>query len=400
MIKDFFKLALTSIQHRQLRSWLTILGIVIGVAAIISLISLGQGMQTAITSQLGTLGTDKLIITPGSDFMSMGGLSTAKLTDHDIDIIQKVRGVEHSVGMIYKVAKVSFSTETKQVFVIGMPVEEDSLWFIKIYDIDGRYPQEGDKYKAVVGNLYSQGKVFKKEVKNGNWLDVENESFKVVGVLEEIGNRQDDGQIYIPIETAREIFNEPDALNMIYVKVRTGFNPSTVAKEIERDLRNDRNEDEGEESFSVQTAEQLVSAMKNILGIIQAILVGIAAIALLVGGIGIMNIMYASVLERTREIGVMKAIGAKNSNILLLFIIESGFLGLVGGCFGILIGFGLAKGAQFYAAYAGYAMIKAAVTPQLISLGLGFSFIIGTLSGLMPARKASKLKPADALRYE
>ncbi|MFH0868593.1 MAG: ABC transporter permease, partial [archaeon] len=209
-----------------------------------------------------------------------------------------------------------------------------------------------------------------------------------------------DSQIYIPIDVARDIFNEPDEVGMIYAKVRTGYDPATVADAIEKRMRDDRDLKKGQEDFSVQTSEQLAQTMGNILGIVQTILVGIASIALLVGSIGIMNTMYTSVMERTKEIGVMKAIGAKNRDVMLIFLIESGLLGLIGGIFGVLAGLGMAKGAELYAQYAGYGMVRAAVTPELIVLGLSFSFAIGAISGFMPARKASKLKPVDALRYE
>jgi putative ABC transport system permease protein len=401
MIKEFFKFAIASIRHRKLRSWLTIIGIVIGVAAIISLISIGQGMQVAITEQLGLLGTDKLIIMPGgAGFMGALGGSARELTDTDIDLINSVRGVEHADGMLFKMGRVSFGSENKYAYIIGFSTDPESAWVLEHLEVNGRYLEEGDRYKAVVGYLYPEALFFKKSVKLGSRIDIEEQTFKVVGTLQKIGNRQDDSQVYIPLDVAREIFNEPTDVGMIYAKVRTGYNPSDAADRIEDAMRDDRNQRKGEEDFSVQTTEQLAEAMKNILGIVQTILVGIAGVALLVGGVGLMNTMYTSVLERTREIGVMKATGAKNSHILAIFLVESGFLGFVGGLVGVLAGIGMAKGAEAYAAYAGYAMIRSAITPSLIAFGLAFSFIIGTISGFLPARQASKLKPADALRYE
>lgn len=402
MIKDFFKLAITSIEHRHLRSWLTIIGIIIGVAAIVSLISIGQGMQTAISDQMKLLGTDNILIMPGGgDMMSaFGGMSTAKLTDHDINLIGNVRGVENVMGMVYKMARISYGDEVKTAMVIGMPVGEESLWFIENFKIEGRYPREGDRYNAIVGAMYPKSLVFEKALKVGSRFEVENQSFRVIGILEEIGNRGDDSQIYIPIDVAKSLFNEPDDLGMVYAKVRAGYNVTSVATAIEDKMRDDRDLKKGEEDFSVQTTAQLASTMGSILGIVQTILVGIASIALLVGGIGILNTMYTSVMERTREIGIMKAIGAKNSDVLLIFLIESGMLGLVGGIFGVLAGFGMAKAAEIYAGYAGYGLVKAAVTPNLIAFGLIFSFAVGAIAGFMPARQASKLKPADALRYE
>ena len=151
----------------------------------------------------------------------------------------------------------------------------------------------------------------------------------------------------------------------------------------------------------MRTAEQILGTFNNIFAVVQGVLVGIAGISLLVGGIGIMNTMYTSVLERTKEIGTMKAIGAKNSHILLLFLIESGLLGLVGGLIGVIIGLGMAKSAEYLATiYIGSPLLQASMDPIIIFGALAFSFLIGTLSGIFPAMQASRLKPADALRYE
>jgi len=400
MISDYLTFVLKYIRQRQLRSWLTVIGIFIGIAAVVSLISISQGMQEAISGQFNLLGTDKIMIMPGGGggMMAMSGFSTGTLTDHDMDLIKKIRGAEDVAGMVYKQAKVSAGNEIKYTFIIGLPADAD--WVIGDLEIDGRVFKEGDRYKAVVGYLLPQGGLFEKEVKLGSSIEIEDQVFKVVGSVQKIGSKTDDTQIYIPLETARVLFNEPEEMGMIYVKVQEGFDPTTVADKIESEMRADRDLKKGEEDFSVQTAAQLADTMKNILGIIQTILVGIAGISLLVGGVGIMNTMYTSVLERTRDIGVMKAIGARNSDVLTIFLIESGVFGLTGGAVGCALGLGIAKGVEIYANYAGYAMLKASITPWLVLLGLGLAFGIGCLSGVLPAIQASKLKPADALRYE
>jgi putative ABC transport system permease protein len=155
------------------------------------------------------------------------------------------------------------------------------------------------------------------------------------------------------METAREIFNEPKELETIYVQTKNGFKPEDVAEEIKKDLRRFRDEKKGEETFQIQTFAQLLSQINVILNIVGIVLVTISAISLIVGGVGIMNSMYTSVLERTHEIGIMKAIGARNSHIMAIFLIESGLYGLVGGIAGISIGLGMAKIAEFVAAQMG-----------------------------------------------
>ena len=264
----------------------------------------------------------------------------------------------------------------------------------------GRNLKETDKYTALIGIEIAEGNVFEKEVKLRDKITINKKDFKVVGIMERIGNKQDDSQIYIPMETARVVLDEPEDLMMIMVQVKEGIDPAKVAEDIEEVLRDERDEDVGEESFSVSTSEQLMDSMGDILGMVQAVIIGIAGISLFVGGIGIMNTMYTTVLERTKEIGIMKAVGARNSNVMLMFLIESGILGMVGGGIGCLLGILMAKGVDVYAAQAGFAMLEAHLSFSLIMGALLFSFLVGCISGVLPARQAANLKPVDALRYE
>ncbi|MFH0835592.1 MAG: FtsX-like permease family protein, partial [Candidatus Micrarchaeota archaeon] len=193
----------------------------------------------------------------------------------------------------------------------------------------------------------------------------------------------------------------PEEVFGIFVQVKAGQDPGAVAKEIEEELRDYRGVEEGSEDFSVSTSEQLMETFSMIFGVVQAVILGIAAISLLVGGIGIMNTMYTSVLERTKEIGIMKAIGARNGDILTIFLIESASLGLFGGIIGVLLGAGLSKIAEVMAIQAtGSTYFVAAISTDLVVGALLFSTIIGSIAGLLPARQAAKMKPVDALRYE
>ncbi len=402
MIRDFFVIAMSSMRKRQMRSWLTILGILIGIAAVTSLISVSQGMQSAIEKQFETLGTDIVIVVPGGGegIMAMTGMGVGQVTDHDVNLIEGISGVEHVVSIVYKTAKVSYNDEVKYTMVMGMPTDPDSLWVLEKFRVEGRYPKEGDNYKAVVGYLLPAGRFFTEEAPIGSKIYIEDRAFQIIGSIQEMGNSQDDSQIYIPIDIAREIFNEPTEIDMLYIKVQPGYETSDVSDRIEEGMRRDRGLKKGEEDFTVQSSEQLMESISSILGIVQMVLIGIAAISLLVGGVGVMNTMYTSVLERTREIGIMKAIGARNSTIMYIFLIESGMLGLVGGAIGCIIGSLISVGVEFFAAQAGYGMLKAAVTPELIFFALSFSFGLGCIAGSLPARSAAKLNPVEALRYE
>ena len=403
-MKDYFSLSFNNLKRRKTRSWLTMIGIFIGIAAVVALISLGQGLQTAIEKQFEDFGSDRIIIQekglqgpPGS-----GTSQSTKLTSEDIEIIKGVRGVESAAGMLLKTARIEHNDEIKFNFIVGIPLASDEKEALDFFNVEsGRDLKEDDDKKAVVGISYAEGKVFDKKLDLGNRIIIEGESFEIVGIMERIGNPYDDASVVIPKETMGEIYNIEYEESQIYVKVKDVNEIDRVKEDIERELRKERGEEEGKETFEVTTAEQFLEAFMNIFGVVQAVLVGIAAISLLVGGIGIANTMYTSVLERTKEIGTMKAVGAKNSDILILFLIESGMLGLIGGVIGIIIGIGLSKTAEYIAmTQLGTNLLQASVDPILIGGALAFSFLIGAISGVFPAMQASKLKPVDALHYE
>ena len=403
MIKDFFVLGLNNLRRRKLRSWLTMIGIFIGIAAVVALISLGQGLQDYISEEFEKIGADKIVIMP----RGMGPPGTAGpsliLTSEDLKTIENVRGVKWAMGFLVKQGVAKVKDEIGIGFAVGMnPEDLELLSEIQSFEIfEGRNLKKGDKYKVVVGYNHIYSDIWEKPLQIGSTIEIEGYDFKVIGVLNKIGNPIDDASLYTTKEVLKEILDIEDEESQIMVKTAEGFDPEEVADTIERKLRKSRGEKENQETFSVQTSEQLLETFQNIFGVVQGVLVGIAAISLLVGGVGIMNTMYTAVLERTKEIGTMKAIGAKNSHVLLLFLLESGLLGLVGGLIGVGVGIGLAKTAEYAAAVAlGSDLLQASMNPIIFGGALAFSFVIGTLSGILPALQASKLKPADALRYE
>jgi len=403
MISDYISIISRNFARRKLRGWLTILGILIGITAVVSLVSLGQGLSGYVNEQFEKMGSDKIMITPGSSMAGMMGGTDVKLTEDDLKAVQNVRGVKIAGGWVYSMTNIKFRDETKQTWIIGIPLDEthdivSSMLNFKI--LAGRDLKPGDKGKIVIGyNLYT-GDFFDKGVKVGDTLIIKEQEFSVIGIVDKIGNPSDDKQIYIAMDDARELFDNPDEYNMLMVQVVKGTDINSISEAIKKKLRNTRDVKEGEEDFTVQTTEELMKTSMSILSVVQAVIVAIAAISLLVGGIGIMNTMYTSVLERTREIGIMKAIGARNSDILAIFLIESGMIGLVGGAIGALFGVALSKIAEFGAAYAGYGILKVSFSPMLIIGALLFSFITGMISGITPAMQASRMRPVEALRYE
>ncbi|MBU5557839.1 MAG: ABC transporter permease [Candidatus Aenigmatarchaeota archaeon] len=399
MIKEYIQFAFSTIVHqRKRRSFLTILGIFIGIAAVVALISVSQGLKDAVSSQFELIGADVITIMPGKfGAGGMTGFGARPLTDTDVEIVENIRGVGTVAPILVRTAKVTFSGEEKYTYVMGIPADkaEDVLLSMEgIKVIEGRLTTKSDKYGAIIGYSIADD-FFEKDVHVGDKLEISGKEFKVRGRISKIGNRQDDSQIYIHMSTAREIFNTSE-ISVIILKVEQGADVERVAEKIKEELKDKH----GEEDFSVMTSSQLASIVQNILGIIQLVIVGIAGISLLVGGVGIMNTMYTSVQERTRQIGIMKAVGATNSDILTIFLVESGLLGLVGGVIGCVIGIVLAFGVQFGAEILGYSMLKASVPLWLIAFALGFSFVLGMLSGTLPARHAARMNPVDALRYE
>lgn len=402
MIADYLVFSLKSIRRRSLRSWLTILGVFIGIAAVVSLISLSQGMEAAITGQFLRGGASRIFIFPGGgEFgpMSFGQL----LTEKDLDTAVRTRGVQAASPLTMMQAVIRFGGETKNLVVHGILPEEDSPAgrFIEIEK--GRFLRRGDAQKVIAGALFAEDeRVFRRGVRLRDTLEINGKRYEVVGIRAKFGQRSEDSELFIPLDEAKEQFGlTDDDLNFIVLETRDGYSPTVVAEDVEKNLRGSRDEKKGEETFEVRTSEETIETFSSILGIVNGVLIGIAAISLLVGAVGIMNTMFMAVLERTKEIGVMKAIGAKKRDIILLFLIESGFYGLGGGMVGVVVGLGFAKAAEFFVSrFLGTTLIQASFSPQLIFGSLFFGFFFGCVAGVWPALQAAKMNPADALRYE
>ena len=403
MIKDYFRFALQGLISRKIRSWLTMLGIFVGITAVVALISLGQGFQDAINEEFESIGSNRIIIVPGSRFLGPGGSGIVNtiLDEDDLDVIKKTKGVELASGIYQKTAKIEFKDEVKYISIQGFATDDatrklaEKTSFLDIED--GRQLRDGDQYAVILGYAVATD-YFEREIHNRNTILIDDIPFTVVGIQKKAGTGVHDIVIRIPLDTAREIFDEPDEISMIFALSKEELDPYEVSQDIRESLRKHRDMDEDEEDFSVQTAEQTIESMNIILNVVQAVLIGIASISLIVGGIGIMNTMYTSVLERRKEIGIMKAIGARNSDILIIFLIESGLLGMVGGIIGLLLGLGMSFSVQIIAEMYGVASLQAYVSFSLILGAIGFSFIVGSLSGVLPAMQAANLNPVEAMR--
>jgi len=409
MIRDYFKYGFRSLIHRGVRSWLTMIGIFVGIAAVVALISLGQGFQQAINSQFEKLGSDRVIINAGGgEYGPMGSsFSASKLYEKDVEAVRKVQGVDYANGLFFKYATVKYKDDTTFLIFGGTPTDPKlvkQLELLGFFEIEkGRELKQGDKYKVILGYSVAYETFKKKDgsyiiLTTGDTLNINGKDFEIVGIQKKIGNGMFDGLARAPKDTVRELLNEEEEVSMIGAKVKPGFEPAQVADNIERALRKERNVKKGEEDFTVQTTQQVIGGLNSILDLVQIVVIGIAAISLFVGGIGIMNTMYTSVLERRREIGIMKSVGARNSDILSIFLIESGLLGLAGGLIGVAFGFFISKSVELIAAAAGAEILKAFFSWYLVLGALLFSFLVGVISGITPAMQASNMKPVDAMR--
>ena len=386
-----------------MRSFLTILSILIGITAVFALVSFGQGINKYVNDFAQEMGTDKIMMSPGG--FVPPGTSNILFTDDDIDFIRKVKGVKVVTAWMAGTGKIEFKDfKEKYTFVFGFSTDsEEQRLMEELFGVDiekGRNLKRGDVLKALLGyNYLIPNKLFKKGLRVGDKIEVNDVKVEVIGFYEEIGNPQDDSQVYLTYEGLEEIFGDKD-YEYLAIRSAAGVDPSALADKIKERFRKRRDQKEGEEDFVVQTFEDTIATFTSVINMLNGVLVLIALISLVVAAVNITNTMYTNVLERTREVGVMKAIGSRNKQILEVFVVESGFLGLVGGILGVLLGYGIAKIGEFAAKSAGLTFLKPAFPLWLIIGCLAFAFFVGAGSGVLPAIRASRLKPVDALRYE
>ena len=393
MLSDLLFLAFKNLQRRKLRAWLTTLGVVIGISSVVSLITIGTGMEKAIEESFSKMGKDKLMIFPGKLAGSVPGtLFMGKpFTIEDAEKIEKLPDVKFAVPIVFTVSTAMYKGESYPVVIFGLPPEKVSKMGGIGYSLyAGRFLRKGDKYSCIVGYKLARD-VFSENMKPGSKLKIGEISCKVVGIWEPTGSSTEDYAVYLPINVLKENFH----VDEVRVIVAQAKDVDKAITEIKKYLKRKRGED-----FSIMTAGQVLSQAKMILGIVSLVVVVIAGISLIVSAIGIMNTMYMAVTERTKEIGIMKAIGAKNKDILLIFLFESGLLGMIGGIVGNVLGLAGALLIEKIAVSNGYYLFRAYVDPFVIIGTILFAFLIGVISGIAPARAASKLDPVEALREE
>jgi len=413
-----FKLALNILRHSKVRSWLTIIGIVIGVASVVAIMSIGAGMQISLESSLGGLGADIITVSPGAS-RTMGGFrafsegpsgtsatssSEAKnLTIKDIQALKSVDNVDIVTGTVSGRGEVYYLAETTTVSVTGVdPVAWNEITTSTLSS--GRFLGAGD-YNMVLAGSRLAIRTFKQPLSVNRVITIEGVSFKIAGILNESGSMMGGGSdsgIIMPIEAARAVLSDVGTgeFDSIIVKVKDSNLVEQTMSDIDARLMLTRHVTNKTKDYSVTSSVAMQETISSTLESVTLFLAAIAAVSLLVGAVGIANTMFTTVLERTKQIGIMKAIGAKNRDIMMIFMMNSALVGLVGGVIGLVIG----SAASLFVALpmmGGRGMgAENVVTPQLLGFTLGIAVGIGVVAGLIPAYRASKLKPVDALRYE
>tara|TARA_Y100000310_G_scaffold220993_1_gene222551 strand:+ start:1072 stop:2280 length:1209 start_codon:yes stop_codon:yes gene_type:complete len=402
-MEEHTKIALKNLKERKLRSSLTVLGILISVATIFILISLSLGLENAVQEQFRILGTDKIFIQPRGQIAGPGTGGAVDLTKKDVEVIEDTRGVRDVTYWVLSPGEIEFKDSKRFFPVIGYPLDQDEV-FVETgaYTPDeGRLLEEGDAKEIMIGSQYKYNNVFSRPIKINDKLVINGEEFRVKTILEPIGNPPDDRLIYMSLDSLREISDTGNRVDMVIAQTNTGADVTEVSERIKKELFDSRDVDEDTKDFTILTPEGLLETFGVILNVVTVFLLGVAAISLIVGGINVANTMYTSVLERTKDIGVMKAVGAKNSDIFKVFVIESGFLGLVGGFIGVVIGLAVVTTIEYIAVnQIGTTLLQTEAPLWLFVVSLGFAFFAGAIFGAIPAKNAAKQNVVDALRYE
>lgn len=391
--------ALTAIVRNKIRSFLTVLGIVIGVSSVILLVSIGTGIKNYITGQLESLGSNLLFVMPGKFSLELGGtdpgggmLSSKLGLKHVEDIHRKAGDLITAVSATAQGSgTVEYRGKTKFTQVNGVAECFPELLNTKV--AKGSFfdkPAVSSSGRVVVLGPTVAEKLFGVYDPVGKKVSIDETVYRVIGVLESkgaIGGIDYDDNVYIPITTHLRQFNL-ERIHGIYAKAKDEDSVKAAISKIEAILGEDLDEDD----FTVLNQKDLLTTLSQIFAFLTLALAGIAAISLLVGGIGIMNIMFVSVTERTREVGLRKALGATFQNILVQFLFEAVVLSLVGGCLGLFLG---ATGSWLLSKW-----LQTQVTLWSAALAFGFSSAVGIVFGVAPALKAARLDPIQALRYE
>ncbi|MDQ1251442.1 MAG: putative transport system permease protein [Euryarchaeota archaeon] len=408
----YLKMGLNMLVHSKLRSWLTIIGIVIGIGSVVGILSLGDAMQEQVQSRLAEMDLTKITISPGYSKASSNmpgppgggrGSSTTtdvELTKKDISALRGLDSIQYIEGEISGSEPVIYAAQNATLSITGV---DPQVWkyMTTLETQSGRLLEPSDTYVAVIGSSVAKG-TFDQDIGVNQVITINGKAVRVVGILSEEG--QGDRAIYMPIKAAVTLIDDAqeDVYDTILVKAKSEDLVDGLMENIVDKLMISRHiAREDDRDFSVSASKSMAESVTEMTSSMTLFLGAIAAVSLLVGAVGIANTMFTSVLEKTKEIGTMKAIGAKNRDILMIFLFNSAMVGLVGGILGVMLGACVSTlfpllGMQMM----GGGSSGIYLSPKLMAFGLTLAVMIGIISGVVPAYRASKLRPVDALRYE
>ena len=405
---DIVQYSFKSLRQRQLRSWLTIIGVVIGIAAVVSLLTIGEGFNQEVQEQLEAIGSNTVFIAPISEsqgataaFRSPSSLtSSGKLFERDAERLRRIPEIDEITKLIIGRGTVKFKDKEITAMVEGIEpgiFEETTLVEIA----EGRFINSGDQRVAVIGATLAEESFGNHVVGVNSFITINGKKFRVIGIMEKAGGgfgpgSQVDTIILTPFEDAQELFQESlaeEEVGAIAVTLKEGADVDDVTERIISEIAASHKIRPEDKDFSVISPKTIQEQVGSILGLVTAFLGAIASISLIVGGVGIANVMFTSVLERTHEIGILKTVGATQKDILRIFIFESAGLGGIGGLIGTIVGISFVLVMSLFG-------VPVFIRPELIFFVMLFSVVVGLASGWVPARRAAALPPVEALRYE
>jgi putative ABC transport system permease protein len=403
MFRDHVKIAVKNLRNRLSRSLLTLLGIAIGIMAIISLMALGEGMQQAVTGQLSSLSDVIIVSTGGGGFASFGGGgSTGEyFTQRDVADIQRLQGVKQVSTQLSGAGLAEYNGKTTIVSLTGMDVGVMRLQYASQNLEAGGFLTEGEQNEIMIGYGIAHD-TFDTSISIGGRIKINGEKFFVSGIFgkQGFGGSSSDSLVLMSSRDFQKLTGQSN-ISLIYLRVYNVNDAESIATSIQTTI----NGNHGQKDFATATTmTSILKTVQSIIGILQLVLVAIASIALVVASIGIMNTMLTSVMERTREIGIMKAIGATNLDIMSIFIIEGMLVSSIGGIIGIILGVfgsqGLTLILNSFMSMGGSSSLTPIITLMSVVLAVSVSIIVGVLSSLYPAWKAARMSPIEAVRYE
>jgi putative ABC transport system permease protein len=400
--EESIKYSLRNLKHRKARSFLTILSIFIGIATIFIFISFGWGLYDYIGELSSSSSADKLIIQAKGGGGMPGLDDTFKLTDDDLRVIEKTSGVEEVTGLRFKVAELQQGTTKKYTFLISYDPETPLMMEFSNIEVGfGRDLNKGEKGKLMAGYSFQvPDTVFPNAYEINDNLKVNGEKIKIAGFYESVGSPPDDAQIYITNDYMEELYPEEE-LSYGWIIARVDVkNLDQIIERVEKNLRKERGLDKGKEDFTVQSFQDMIDAFGSALDIIIGFVILIALISVVVSAVNTANTMITSVLERIKEIGIIKSIGGRNSEVFKIFLFESAFLGFVAGVIGVALGWLISYSGGILLDQLGWGFLSPHFSILLFAGLILFATLTGAISGVIPAVRASKINPVDALRYE